>query len=98
MKYPGRIRINWPFVRERRHQEFAVRQAETAGDVYEMLGAECGLYEGDGGVHPNVPVADVRDRDFGQWTLWAPPDAIEGEHDEIEGSDEGALAVNTTDE
>jgi hypothetical protein len=67
-------------------------EAETAGDVYEILGAECGWYEGDGEVHPDVPVADVLDRDFGKWTLWATRDAMEGEHEEIEGSDEGALA------
>ena len=67
-------------------------EAETASDVYQSLGAECGWYEGDAEVHPDTPVADVLDRDYGNWILWATRDAMEGEHDEIEGSDESALA------
>jgi hypothetical protein len=67
-------------------------EAETAGDVYEAMGAECGWYEGDGEVHPDALVADVLDRDYGNWILWATRDAMEGEHDEIEGSGDSALA------
>ena len=67
-------------------------EAETAGDVYRILGAECGWYEGDGEVHPDVSVADVLDRDFGKWTLWVTREAMEEEHDEIEGSSGSALA------
>jgi hypothetical protein len=67
-------------------------EAETAGDVYEALGAECGWYEGDGEVHSDMPVADVLDRDYGKWMLWATRDAMEGEHEEIEGVGETSLA------
>jgi hypothetical protein len=59
---------------------------------YSGLGAECGWYESDGEVHPDTPVADVLDRDYGNWILWATRDAMEGEHDELAGSDESALA------
>lgn len=67
-------------------------EAETAGEVYESLGAECGWYEGDGEVHPDTLVADVLDRDYGKWSIWATRDAMEGEHDEIEGAGGSALA------
>ena len=67
-------------------------EAETASDVYEAVGAECGWYEGDGEVHPDTPVADVLDRDYGIWILWATRDAMDSEHDETTGSNEIALA------
>ena len=37
-------------------------EAETAGDVYRILGAECGWYESDGEVHPDVSVGRLRGR------------------------------------
>jgi hypothetical protein len=67
-------------------------EAETASDVYEALGAECGWYEGDGEVRPDTLVADVLDRDYGNWILWATRDSMDSEHDELAGSGESALA------
>lgn len=67
-------------------------EAETAGDVYEALGAECvGTKAMARSIRtPWLPTYSTGTTATGSW--WATRDAMEGEHDEIEGSDESALA------